>query len=63
MLAQANPERSAELMMRAQQDIHDRLLFYEQMVEVPIAPLNTPSGGPMTVDLRTNYLGMSPVEW
>jgi pyruvate-ferredoxin/flavodoxin oxidoreductase len=34
MLAQANPERSAELMMRAQQDIDDRWHFYEQMVEV-----------------------------
>ena len=34
MLARTNPERSAELMRRAQQDIDDRWHFYEQMVEV-----------------------------
>lgn len=34
MLTRANPERSAELMARAQQDIDDRWHFYEQMVEV-----------------------------
>jgi pyruvate-ferredoxin/flavodoxin oxidoreductase len=34
MLARANPERSEELMARAQQDIDDRWHFYEQLVEV-----------------------------
>jgi pyruvate-ferredoxin/flavodoxin oxidoreductase len=34
MLARANPERSEELMARAQQDIDDRWHFYEQLVEI-----------------------------
>ncbi|MDP9144866.1 MAG: thiamine pyrophosphate-dependent enzyme, partial [Actinomycetota bacterium] len=34
MLAQANPERSSELMERAQKDIDDRWHLYEQLVEV-----------------------------
>jgi pyruvate-ferredoxin/flavodoxin oxidoreductase len=34
MLARANPERSGELMARAQKDIDDRWHLYEQLVEV-----------------------------
>ena len=34
MLARANPERSEELLARAQQDIDDRWHFYEQLVHV-----------------------------
>jgi hypothetical protein len=34
MLARANPERSSELMARAQEDIDNRWHLYEQLVEV-----------------------------
>ncbi len=34
MLTKANPERSEELLARAQQDIDDRWHLYEQMVHI-----------------------------